>query len=304
MVQRVTNMGRESVVRAALRRLDHLKAFGVSRHACKQEQAAGGGLPPSTGRIHSWATADTYKQQVLAFVKWARAKRGLRALREIDARAPELVASYLRAKQAEWRPSTLKTARSALRLFFEPVLGSQARKLGADVEIAPRRREEIVRSRFQTANDRRFAKELRAGKWRDLAAVAQATGLRRRELESVRVGDVRWEAGRLIVHVRHGKGGRERDVPVLRGKEDAVLRVIAGRDPAERIFSYVPSYMDVHAYRRQYARMLYRELTGGRVLPAKHGRLEPGSYDRAAALAVSRALGHNRLDVALRHYLR
>ena len=49
---------------------------------------------------------------------------------------------------------------------------------------------------------------------------------------------------------------------------------------------------------------LYRELTGGRVLPPKQGRLRPGSYDREAALQVSRALGHNRLDVALRHYLR
>jgi len=39
-------------------------------------------------------------------------------------------------------------------------------------------------------------------------------------------------------------------------------------------------------------------------LPPVAGRLRRDEYDHAAAQQVSWALGHNRLDVVLRHYLR
>ena len=38
--------------------------------------------------------------------------------------------------------------------------------------------------------------------------------------------------------------------------------------------------------------------------PAEIGRLSKQDYDEAAALRVSWALGHNRMSVALDHYLR
>jgi hypothetical protein len=61
--------------------------------------------------------------------------------------------------------------------------------------------------------------------------------------------------------------------------------------------------MDVHAYRREYAQALYLSLADLK-LPPPEGRLKHSDYDLAAVQRVSWALGHNRLDAVLRHYLR
>lgn len=99
-----------------------------------------------------------------------------------------------------------------------------------------------------------------------------------------------------------------RDIGVLPGMEAAVLKH-AGKDPERRIFSSVPSHMDVHGCRRAYANALYKQLT--RPLSEltqkekyicrndKHGVV----YDRRAMLQVSRQLGHNRVYVIAGHYL-
>ena len=102
-----------------------------------------------------------------------------------------------------------------------------------------------------------------------------------------------------------GKGGKSRDVPVLAGHEQAILSLIEGRRPEERVLPRgLPVRLDVHAYRRGYAQALYQEYTGGRELPASTGRLKPGSYDAEAVRWVSKALGHTRRDVVLRYFLR
>jgi hypothetical protein len=79
--------------------------------------------------------------------------------------------------------------------------------------------------------------------------------------------------------------------------------VVKGRDPDERVFPRIPSHLDVHALRREFAQGLYQDLSG-RPLPLVTGRLRSEDYDDEAVALVSRALGHNRLDVVLRHYLR
>ncbi len=140
--------------------------------------------------------------------------------------------------------------------------------------------------------------------WPGQVNIAQAFGLRRAEMRDLRVGEIyQRHDGQLVAFVRNGKGGLDREAPILPGYEHAVKQIIAGRDPAEKVFSRVPGFMDVHGYRRGYAQNLYKQLSG-RELPSVAGRLRPGSYDRSAALEVSHALGHRRLDVVLRHYLR
>jgi hypothetical protein len=62
--------------------------------------------------------------------------------------------------------------------------------------------------------------------------------------------------------------------------------------------------MDVHSYRRDSAQRRYLQHAPGQVLPPPEGRLSRDDYDPAATQEVSSALGHNRLDVVLRHYLR
>jgi hypothetical protein len=62
--------------------------------------------------------------------------------------------------------------------------------------------------------------------------------------------------------------------------------------------------MDVHSYRRDSAQQRYLQHAPGQALPPPEGRLRRDDYDPAATQEVSWALGHNRLDVVLRHYLR
>ncbi|MBO0795978.1 MAG: site-specific integrase, partial [Ktedonobacteraceae bacterium] len=134
---------------------------------------------------------------------------------------------------------------------------------------------------------------------------AQATGLRRHELRALRVGDVLQDhSAHVWVHVGNGKGGLSRDVPVLAGREATVLTLVAGRNPDSLMFERIPKHMDVHSYRRDYAQALYQQHAPGRTLPPATGRLQRGDYDRDAAERVTWALGHRRIDVVLRHYLR
>ncbi|MBX5459164.1 MAG: tyrosine-type recombinase/integrase [Thermogemmatispora sp.] len=285
---------RKSLIREAVERLDRLMAIGESRLSAKQT-ARQQGQPDwtcSTGRIHSYKTRSVYQEQLIRFLKWTRATSGLRRLAEVEAHAEELATAYLQhGMQAGWSAWTLATTRSALRLFF----GDRA--LAAAVTLPPRRREDIRRSRGPVAQDR----ELNPDHWQGLIDFLRATGLRRREVAALRVGDLNEAAG--VVLVRRGKGGRRRLVPVLPGVEELLQQLQAGREPEERIFARVPSHLDVHALRREYAQALYRLLSGG-ALPPATGRLRPADYDRVAVEQVAVALGHNRVDVVLRHYLR
>ncbi|GHO79219.1 hypothetical protein KSD_69900 [Ktedonobacter sp. SOSP1-85] len=108
--------------------------------------------------------------------------------------------------------------------------------------------------------------------------------------------------GRVMLRVQ-GKGGKVRQVPVISGQEATVLSLVQGRNEEEKVFAQIPSHLDIHAYRRQYAQALYQQLSGLPHPPAT-GRLPRGILDEKAVLAVSRALGHNRRDVILTYYLR
>ncbi|HEY4386626.1 MAG TPA: hypothetical protein VGN34_19390 [Ktedonobacteraceae bacterium] len=105
------------------------------------------------------------------------------------------------------------------------------------------------------------------------------------------------------MHVRKGKGGKERIVTVFPGQEQDVLAVVAGRDPDEHVFARLPSAMDIHSYRRRFAQELYEYLSG-RPLPPFEGRLHAADFNRVAALQVSRQLGHNRVEVIFSNYIR
>ncbi|MBQ9199847.1 MAG: hypothetical protein IJ141_06665 [Lachnospiraceae bacterium] len=76
------------------------------------------------------------------------------------------------------------------------------------------------------------------------------------------------------------------------------------------VWSRVPSHMDVHSYRSDYATAIYtayeRDLS---TLPKSEVYLCRGSrkgerFDKKAMLIASRALGHNRLSVIASHYIR
>ena len=290
---------RKSIIREAIERLDSLMAIGTSRFQAKQARraiSADVGWTVSTGKMHSHTTRKVYQQHVLAFINWARTQQGIMRLVWLDERADELVTEYLTAHVAAGRSAyTLQTERAALRLFF----GNWS--LGATVRIPTRTRSTITRSRGPVGHDRHF----QPARWQAHIRFAQACGLRRAELRDLRVRDVYTTSdGTLFVYIRNGKGGKAREVPVLSGHEEDVLAVVRARAPDEKVFDHIPTHMDVHRYRRDSAQRRYLQEAPGQALPSLEGRLRCDDYDPVAVQRVSWALGHNRLDVVLRHYLR
>lgn len=290
----------KSIIRESLDRLHEKMAIGSKRREAKDARRATGeqSWSYSTERIHSYKTRSTYQEHILHFVTWARATHNMKSLSQLDPRADELACEYLQKRLDEQKsPYTVQAERSALRLFF----GN--RQLAARLVIPERRRENIVRSRKATVREREF----QPANWQHLIRFLQATGLRRDEVRLLQVEDI-WHNPaheRLEVAIKkgHGKGGRPRSVPVLPGHEAEVRALVEGRDPQERVFPRIASHLGIHALRREYAQAYYQFLSG-RKLPPTIGRLKRSAYDEAAVLEVSQALGHNRKDVVLRHYLR
>ena len=292
------------MIRQAIERLDSFKGIGESRRDAKwaiREASGERRWTISTGKIHSHTTRRVYQQQVLAFVNWVREGYGITRLECLDERADELATVYLQLHIDEGKSAyTLQTERSALRLFF------QSRTLAQEVILPRRSRAAITRSRGVAASDR----HLQATNWQPLIRLLSATGLRRNEVRLLRVGEiVACEtdpdyAGQTTVHVRNGKGGKRRIVPVLAGHEQEVVCLTHDRQVDELVFATIPKHLDVHSYRRAYAQSLYLALAPGRSLPAATDHSKRGDYDVEAVLKVSQALGHRRREVVLHHYLR
>lgn len=277
----------------AVQQFDHLMADGQKRSEAKAEaKARGEALFAFTdGKIHAFQTRTTYQNIVMRFINWCHEKHGIRDEETLQNRADELASDYLSERMAQgYSAWTLQTERSALRMYF------QCRDLAEEVVLPKRVRENIKRSRFPAKRDKHF----QPANWPHLVPFLQACGLRREELRDLRVGDIYTQ---LVVHVRRGKGGKERKVPVFPGREQAVLALKEGRADEELVFERLPSAADIHSYRRRFAQELY-ELIAGRPLPPYEGRLHAADFDRSAAEYVSKCLGHNRVDIIFGSYIR
>lgn len=290
---------RKGIVYETIQRFDSLMAIGESRREAKQAMREATGIRTwsiSDGKIHSHGTRKDYQKQVLVFVNWVRTNYQIHRLEQLDARTEELVSCYLHHQMVNGASAyTVKAERSAFRLFF----GNP--KLARSVRLKKRKREAITQSRGIAKHDKHF----QPANWQSHIRFALATGLRRSELRDLRIRDIFYDHdGTLMVHVVNGKGGREREVCVLPGKEEDVLAVIVGRDPDQHVFKSIPKHMDVHSYRRLFAQALYLCHAPGWELPPATGRLKPSDYNRPAAEKVSMALGHSRVSVVLRHYIR
>lgn len=135
----------------------------------------------------------------------------------------------------------------------------------------------------------------------------RATGLDRGEAWQLQVGDVIGRDGCFYVHV---KEYRVRDwvctaehlAPVVPGREQAVLRLVAGRAPEERVFGDLalplPTRRVMYSLRRHYARALYLSYDPNRKLPGPGKReiSSPRDYDEEAARKVAAAMGRPNAD--------
>ncbi|HVM56734.1 MAG TPA: tyrosine-type recombinase/integrase [Gaiellaceae bacterium] len=198
----------------------------------------------------SEGTRRAYRVDVEEFCRWLAA-RGT-ALDDVDVRVLVEYAAHLGASRPGRRPSrlaptTISRKLAAVRAFLRHALGP-ARV--PDARVAPRRGRRLPDAPREAEVERELAAlegdEPIALRNRALVELVYSAGLRSAEAVGLDLGDVDFE--QELVHVRRGKGGKERVVPLgeeaaywlarylrearpalARGTDDAVFLSVRGR---------------------------------------------------------------------------
>lgn len=246
-------------------------------------------------KIYSWSTFKAYLKHGAYFLNWAKEQHGVRTLDE----AKPFINEWLKSRETDGMSAyTMKLEASAMAKIYN--LDTNEMYKGQN-----RIRAGITRSRGEKIRDKHFSAENHS----ELIRFCLATGLRRGELTQIRGSDLIIKDNQAFLQVtRNTKGGRPRLIPLLLDT-DFVLHQLnaAGQN---KVFPAVPNGADIHGYRAEFATILYKKLAREiKELPKSdkyicRKDLKGVVYDKKAMLEVSRALGHNRIDVIAGHYLR
>ena len=192
----------------------------------------------SRNKIYSFGTYNTYLQQSVQFVKWCKTKHKCKTLDECKQYADE----YLKLNiDKGMSPYTLKLQVAALCKLYSC----------SSTDFIPtpaRKRKNITRSR--NANITCTT---------DFERFCICTGLRRREITALRGTALIEIDGKCYIHIRNGKGGRERYAEIV-GTAEEIEFVVNKMKKAEdqKVFSKIP-YTDIHAMRAIYANRIYNK---------------------------------------------
>jgi len=268
---------------------------GVSRHAKKQK----GVFSMQTNTIHAKDTYKTYRQQSKAFSKYARETLNIRRLKDLKLTDVGVWLTY--RQECGDNPSTLKTRAAAMA----KVLQCSSTDFGFKCPI--RKSEDISRSRNDVKMDDRLNEEIHV----DILTVAKGTGMRRVELQRLKPSQLEIRDRQAYITNVHGKNGLIRTVPVLKKYNDVVIAIIS-KCETEKIFSKkIPSYIDIHSYRGEYAKSLYDQILAEKKARGEEVKLDYHtrgavkiSVSREIAAQVSPALGHKRISVTITNYLK
>lgn len=281
-------------------------AFGESKHLVKQNL----GFGESSYKIFSYSTYNTYLKECRAFADWLKETKGIS--KAVDLAITEQYAiEYLRDRlDSGTSVYTVKMERSALSMLYNKPI---------DIKMPVRDNKNIYRSRQKTTNDKHHS---RNGKYKNLFTMALATGGRRCDIEKITVNSFREIDGSLYVEFKQSKGGRDRLTPVRVEYSEQVKEIIeqAKTEGKTRLFGKIPNKIDIHSLRREYAQNLYQDIVKNPELRDKYLKQYPSrkedvkrqiyrdrngnTYNRDDVYVVTQALGHNRLDVTITHYLK
>ena len=249
--------------------------------------------------MYSYNTFRTYLNVGVKFTQFCKEQHGCKTVDDCR----QYVNEYLEHRCSYCSPYTTKLDAAALaKLYGE-----------SSTNFAPtpsRCRSAVTRSRGEKEMDRHFSESRNA----ELVAFLSSTGLRRSEAACVRGSDLRACAESpcgLGVFVRSSgaKGGRERIAPLYCSQSDA--QKIADRCQAvgtQKLFDHIHTKLDVHGLRAGYAERVYRHNARplDTLFPSEkyycRNDMKGTVLDRQAMLITSKALGHNRIQVAT-HYL-
>lgn len=264
-------------------------AFGQSKHDAKK-------TGDNVNWIYSHSTAKNYLDVSKQFTDWAKANHGVKTLAEARAVAPDYLRHRIDRGLSAW---TVARDGAALGKLY----GCSKNDFG--VKLPERKRENLIRSRkTDTVRAGRYKPE----KHKDIEAFSHATGLRRSEAGNLCVRAIKAEEGTFKIDIK-GKGGRVRWVKAFDPEAVAEILERAKGNPEALLFEKLPSDMDLHANRAEFAQRLYEEHARDiSTLSKKEKYFCRGDklgtvYDRRAMAIVSKALGHDRLNVIASSYL-
>lgn len=314
-------MGRKKdVERLFHQTLSDKLAFGQSKKAAKKDL----GFGQSTYQIYSVNSYKTYLKQCKQYARWLKEEKGINKIDDIN-KTEQYAIEYIQKRLDDGKSIyTVKMERSALGMLY----GKQI-----DIKLPPRTPDQITRSRKETKNDRYITRD---GKYKDVFTISIATGSRRKDISKLCVNNFREVDGKLYVFFEKSKGGRDRLTPVLEKYEKDVRDIIeqAKADGKTRLFNHIPKEIDVHGLRREYCQNLYDEIKDNKELrdeilknyperrELKTQKDKDGNtvtkeiksdvykdrngnvWKRDDIYVLSQALGHNRLDVSITHYLK
>lgn len=322
----------------AHQKLVSMQAFGESRAKDKLTGA-------DRNRIYSFATYKTYRRAVMRFIKYVEHNHPeSTTLKKAKKYANEWLSTRVDAGMSAW---TVSMETSALCKLYG-ILPDDPKRFHAP----QRRREDIKRSRGEAKRDKHFSTKNND----ELIKFAIGTGARRNILEKLRGGDL-WSKERVGARIaelenkealsneeerqlknlkealeafpefsfylahNQDKGGRYRVSPILPEYQDLIVSRMRSVAPDELVFRHIHSAADIHSYRGEYARRIYRRYERDlRTLPYnKYNRGTKKWYqgdvyicrsdekgrrlDRMALYKTSLSLGHSRIDVVARNYL-
>lgn len=314
-------MGRKKdIERLVQQNLSARIAYGQSKKIAKSEL----GFGQSTYKIYSVNSYKTYLKECKQYAKWLKEEKGISKIDDIS-KTEKYAKEYIQKRLDDGKSIyTIKMERSALGMLY----GKQI-----DIKLPERTPNQIKRSRLKTENDKHIS---RTGKYKDIFTVACATGSRRKDISKLCASDFKEIDGKLYVYFQKSKGGRDRLSPVLAKYEQDVRNILeqAKKDGKDRLFKHIPKEIDVHSLRREYCQGLYSEIKDNKELrdkilenyPKRHEfktqkdangnsvtkEIKSDVYkdrngnvwNRDDIYVLSQALGHNRLDVSITHYLK
>lgn len=313
-------MGRKTLNNQIQHTLTQKARIGESRHKAKeelkQEYAQRGEKVPfgtAIDGIHSIKTYDVYREHCERFASWCIQEKGVNKYTKLED-IKQYATEYLKDREAQGKSLyTLKAERAALgKLYGEQIECKFENK---------RSYKDVTRSRGEAKRDAHFSEEKNA----PLVALCRGTGGRREDIGKLTPNSFFTDKnGNMFVRFEQSKGGRDRVSPVLPKYQEAIRELISTKAPNELLFDKIHNGCDVHGYRREYAQELYQTVCDNKDLKAvyaaqyaprseknikgeyyiAHDKERPFKGLRDNIYIVSEALGHNRLDVSVNHYLK
>jgi hypothetical protein len=307
----------------ARERFDKLTCFGRSKNEDKKDAGREfdqlvrrGEAPAMTkqeyinnairDKIYSINTYGTYAKHNNYFWEYCEKEHGCKTLEQCK--------QYV----DEWLQKRIDAGLSAYTISMEKAALCKVYQVDASafIDTPERARGNITRSRGAAVRDTGFSLTNNA----EIINFCRGTGLRRFELAKLESKDLRFDENNQPYLIVRGKGGRYREAPVVGPHKDEIVAKIQASDG--KVWDKIPSHMDVHGYRADYATAIYtayardpEELQGQKWYNPKTRKMENATYhcrsdrkgvafDKAAMIKASEALGHGRLDVVAGHYIR